>query len=99
MPPAAEAVPPAAPGASSGRASEHDEESSDAVSSMQGSDPTGANMGNWLPGVLQMLAKTQRELVGKIGKTPDTDKKKNYLANVKIEEFFGDKGTSAYSYR
>ena len=45
-----------------------------------------------------MLANTQRELAGKIGKAPDTEKKK-HLVNVKIEEFFGDKGTSEYSYR
>ena len=41
-----------------------------------------------IPGVLQMLAKTQRELAGKVGKTPDSTDKKKYLANVKIEDFF-----------
>ena len=38
-------------------------------------------------------------MAGKAGKTPDSTDKKKYLVNVKIEDFFGDKGTSAYSYR
>ena len=45
-----------------------------------------------------MLAKNQRELVRKTSGHNDFEKKRS-LASVKIEDFYGDKGTSAYAYR
>jgi len=57
-------------------------------------------MEDWLPGVLSMMAKTQRDLVSqKEHRQGDTGHHKKNLASVKIEEFSGEKGTSAYQYR
>ena len=53
----------------------------------------------WLLDVLNMLAKTQRDLVRKATGGDHGDGRSKNLASVKIEEFFGEKGTSAYSYR
>ena len=49
----------------------------------------GSDMNSWLPNVLSMLAKTQRDLVGKQNGGKG-DHKKN-LGTVKIEEFSGIK--------
>ena len=60
----------------------------------------GSDVKSWLPGVLSMMAKTQRDLAAQRagGGGPREEHKKN-LASIKIEEFCGDKGTSAYAYR
>ena len=69
-----------------------EEEASDAA-------PLGSDVKSWLPGVLSMMAKTQRDLVTqRTGGAPKEEHKRN-LANIKIEEICGEKGTSAYAYR
>ena len=47
------------------------------------------DVNKWLPAVLGMLAKTQRELVRKATSGGDYEKKRS-LAAVKIEDFYGD---------
>merc|ERR1712194_926717 len=57
-------------------------------------------MEDWLPGVLSMMARTQRDLVSqKENRQGDTGYHKKNLASVRIEELSGKKGTSAYQYR
>ena len=77
---------------------EHDESAHSAEESERASSaPPGSDVNSWLPNVLSMLAKTQRDLVGKQNGGKG-DHKRN-LGTVRIEEFSGDKGTSAYAYR
>ena len=52
----------------------------------------------WLPGVRSMLAQTQRDLGARTGGAPKEEHKRN-LAGIKIEDFGGENGTSAYAYR
>ena len=60
----------------------------------------GSDVGSWLPQVLSMMAKTQRDLAApKTGSGGPKEEHKNNLASIKIEEFCGEKGTSAYAYR
>ena len=82
---------------------EHDEETVHSAEEEEPSEaqPLGSDVNTWLPGMLSMMAETQRDLARKTsggGHNSESEKKNNF-GNVKIEGFYGDKGTSAYSYR
>ena len=77
-----------------------DEASAPQVEESEASEPlNSSDVNEWLPGVLNMLAKTQRDLAQRAGNNQGDFAKHRNLSSVKIEEFYGDKGTSAYSYR